>query len=562
MSITKNSILSAIDELHDLDNQATMHVCESMVDVYCKACTVLENCEEDSDISSFSIFKEGYYMEEDEITKTEDGGYKINGSDQTYYKDNGFRRMKDDGSGLESILWSILAAIPRMIQAAIEAMFGKKSVSSEDVENNKKKGEAVEKTIKSVPSEIFEKFIEGTKHIGSIIGENLGNLDPAAAAGIGGGVGLIGGLLIHLDKKKKAKLEAKKYYNEIIKNIDKNPNLKKIFKNAYILFYDKEGNAQNPVQVDFEFVPDPDNQNNIKVKTDLNFDGIIAYYKSINAAFDEINNFYYDSLNAESRTLNINIIDNIKSVDQFYKPDANIKHDQMEGTTIEYLTVDEISRKFDEIHDAKGDLESKMKQAKEYIEQMETRLKEIAKDTELTEEDMNTVNKDMDFNNGIKKEVAALTKHTVMMTNSLTFFTNNIFTVFTGEINMFSNLSSDEYKALFTSGEDDPTMIEKMKDFLEKHGIHTDVKTPAALQNILNFVKSIPGNVAEKFKNTVGTIKDKAGAITNKFNNKNAPAGPTGGPETEETSEEPGEAPPVEENTEEIEESFYFNFRG
>ena len=556
MSATKNSILSAIDELHNLDNQATMHVCESMVDVYCKACTILENCEEDSDISSFSIFKEGYYMEEDEITKTEDGGYKINGSDQTYYKDKGFRRMKDDGSGLESILWSILAAIPRMIKAAIEAMFGKNSVSSEDVENTKKKGEAVEKTMKSVPSEIFEKFIEGTKHIGSIIGENLDNLDKSTVAGFGGVAGLITALVIHLDKKKKAKLEAKKYYNDIVKNIDNNPYLKKIFNNAYILVYDKDGNPQDPILLDFEFLPDPNDKNNIKVKTDINFDGIVAFYKGIHAVFDEVSDMYSHFLNGDGSDSIVDLSDKFKPIDQFYKPGANTK----DG--VEYLTADEISAKFKEIFDAREGLKPKMEQVGEYVTQFGKKLEDASKSSE-SEDETNTINDQKKINKQVNETLASLTKSIIITSESLTFFVDQMYYSFKYEIDYFNNLSNDEYKALFTSGEDDQTHVNKIIDFFKNHNIQINTETPAALQNILNFVKSIPGKIAA----IPGQIKDKVGTIT-------GPASPAPGnpPEGGPSSVEPGGEPPVEnteENTEEnpeetsVEgESFYFNFRG
>lgn len=230
MNTTKNMILNKIDEMKDVDYYAEMNVLNAMVDTYCKAAMILENCDESTDVSSFRLFQEGYYMEDgeegDTITKTDDGGYKINNSDQTYYTDKGFRRMKEDGSGLESIVWSIIAVIPRLIGKLI-----KEISNAINPKNEKEKTEKASKTVeeaKNLPNNSnadnidneIDSFVE--KHRNLLIG-------GGTAVGIAGLSGIGAAIACHINKKRFLNKCDTAIVN-IIQIINKNDGLKSIIK--------------------------------------------------------------------------------------------------------------------------------------------------------------------------------------------------------------------------------------------------------------------------------------------------------------------------------------------
>lgn len=367
---TKNTILSAIDELHDLDYYAEMNVLESMVDVYCKACMILENCDDSTDISDFKIFQEGYYMEDgeegDSITKTEDGGYKINNSDQTYYKDKGFRRMKDDGSGLENIVWSILAAIPRMIIAAINSMIGKeKSPEQTQKEINDTKNASS----KLKQSGIGEAFGNAVNTLTELCKNHPAEIAIGTAATGGATAGLIA-LVNHFKKRAKNELDIANVFKNLQTIVSKDPIMKKFI----IIDEFNAGKAFN-----FKY-----NANTCEITTEVNVPALIIYYSKLTKLFNDFSEYLSNKsfINTDSdirKDFNKND-DSINIIEKMYK-DADIQPFKLfSDKELFKFSLSDALDNFKNIFEQGKQLEESMKKVGSQMEELKKSAKEKKSD--------------------------------------------------------------------------------------------------------------------------------------------------------------------------------------
>jgi hypothetical protein len=377
MNTTKNMILNKIDEMKDVDYYAEMNVLNAMVDTYCKAAMILENCDESTDVSSFRLFQEGYYMEDgeegDTITKTDDGGYKINNSDQTYYTDKGFRRMKEDGSGLESIVWSIIAAIPRMIIAAVKSMFGNKT----SPEQEKKKTEECVKTANAVQqSGNASQISDGINRLTDIFGAHPGVVISGAIASAGGLGGIVAAVANGFSKKAKEESEAGTIFEKFANIVKSDTAMHSVVnintsetKNAY------------KIKVDFE---------KKEIITLLNIAGITKYFVAMNTVFDRISQYLNDQSfmntdKSKEKTFNsANGTYNSNAIQDFYK-EANVKPFNLfarnEQEAFRY-SFDTILQEIDSVINQGNDLAQKMKKVEEDIKKLEQLSKDKSKNNQ------------------------------------------------------------------------------------------------------------------------------------------------------------------------------------
>ena len=112
-------MLSYINDIDDTIMEYELEVTNALVDSYQKALTIMENYNGDS-ITDFSIFQEGFILEADE-------------NDKSNFT---FRQTDADGNK-ESIVKSVLYAIPRLIKFLIDCIKKKMNKNSvEKLENN------------------------------------------------------------------------------------------------------------------------------------------------------------------------------------------------------------------------------------------------------------------------------------------------------------------------------------------------------------------------------------------------------------------------------------------
>ena len=112
-------MLSYINDIDDTIMEYELEVTNALVDSYQKALTIMENYNGDS-ITDFSIFQEGFILEADE-------------NDKSNFT---FRQTDADGNK-ESIVKSVLYAIPRLIKLLIDCIKKKMNNHSvEKLENN------------------------------------------------------------------------------------------------------------------------------------------------------------------------------------------------------------------------------------------------------------------------------------------------------------------------------------------------------------------------------------------------------------------------------------------
>ena len=112
-------MLSYINDIDDTIIEYELEVTNALVDSYQKALTIMENYNGDS-ITDFSIFQEGFILEADE-------------NDKSNFT---FRQTDADGNK-ESIVKSVLYAIPRLIKFLIDCIKKKMNKNSvEKLENN------------------------------------------------------------------------------------------------------------------------------------------------------------------------------------------------------------------------------------------------------------------------------------------------------------------------------------------------------------------------------------------------------------------------------------------
>ena len=112
-------MLSYINDIDDTIMEYELEVTNALVDSYQKALTIMENYNGDS-ITDFSIFQEGFILEADE-------------NDKSNFT---FRQTDADGNK-ESIVKSVLYAIPRLIKFLIDCIKKKMNNHSvEKLENN------------------------------------------------------------------------------------------------------------------------------------------------------------------------------------------------------------------------------------------------------------------------------------------------------------------------------------------------------------------------------------------------------------------------------------------
>ena len=97
-------MLSYINDIDDTIMEYELEVTNALVDSYQKALTIMENYNGDS-ITDFSIFQEGFILEADE-------------NDKSNFT---FRQTDADGNK-ESIVKSVLYAIPRLIKFLIDCI--------------------------------------------------------------------------------------------------------------------------------------------------------------------------------------------------------------------------------------------------------------------------------------------------------------------------------------------------------------------------------------------------------------------------------------------------------
>lgn len=174
----RDSIVSALNKVDESAFGAEVAVMESMYQAYDRALTVIANY--DGDITQdFGLFQESFIMEDGE---EKDQVLKQDG--QEYHTKEGFRRAVKGEDGklkVESLFWSIVKAIPRLIMAAINAI-GKFF----------KGGETASEKL-TIADKVSNFLGDEDKNILHLIDSLIGNSEIAAAvvAGIGG-IGIVG----------------------------------------------------------------------------------------------------------------------------------------------------------------------------------------------------------------------------------------------------------------------------------------------------------------------------------------------------------------------------------
>lgn len=97
---TNSEILSSIDKINDCVMESEVNVMTALVDSYSKALMIMENCSEDTDVSSFGIIQEAFVIEADDET-------------------NGDTSTPTVETKRENLIIKILMAIPRFIMSIV-----------------------------------------------------------------------------------------------------------------------------------------------------------------------------------------------------------------------------------------------------------------------------------------------------------------------------------------------------------------------------------------------------------------------------------------------------------
>lgn len=119
-------ILHAIDNIDTQSDYAKNDTMYEVLNVYKKAYSIMEHCEDELAIDDLAIFQEGFFMEAD-AKKTNN---KKDGDDIDVFKER-FRPTDLDGKK-ENILFSILAFIPRLILMILGKISGREKKIRKD----------------------------------------------------------------------------------------------------------------------------------------------------------------------------------------------------------------------------------------------------------------------------------------------------------------------------------------------------------------------------------------------------------------------------------------------